>query len=162
MISLVISLIACISLQRQDEMSSPWRLAHQQWRFLYFSVSISLVSKAAAVLSFLHLLKLVLDFGIVVTNQEWKNNPGGVLFNGYVFLDYSTLFYSQASFFVSVYLYFRALYLKPAGVLSLNLYLLIDHRRFSLAFVLCVGGTEKVAELLRGWVRASRDDARGR
>lgn len=68
-----------------------------------------MVSKAAAVLYFLHLLKLVLDFGIVVTNQELKNNPGGVLFNGHVFLDYSTvLFYSQASFFVSAYLYFRA------------------------------------------------------
>lgn len=51
-------------------------------------------------------------------NQELKNNPGGVLFNGYVFLDYSALFVllcHQAYFFVSVYLYFRGLYLKPGG-----------------------------------------------
>lgn len=29
-------------------------------------------------------------------------------------------------------------------------------------FVLCVGGIKKVAELLRGWVRAGRGDACGR
>jgi len=63
-------------------------------------------------------------------------------------------------FFVSVYLYFRGWYLKPGGVLSLNLYLSIDHRRLSL--VLCaVLWRNKAVELLRGWVRASRGDARG-
>lgn len=35
--------------------------------------------------------------------------------------------------FLSFYLCFRGLYLKPGGVLSLKLYLFIDHRMFSLA-----------------------------
>lgn len=52
------------------------------------------------------------------------------------------LLHHQAYFFVSVYLHFRGLYLKPGGLLSLNLYLSIDHIRFSLAFVLCCVGEE--------------------
>lgn len=74
------------------------------------------------------------------------------------------LLYHQAYFFVSVYLYFRGLYLKPGGGLSLNLliYLVItEGSPLPLCCALC-GRNRETGQALRRWVRASRGDDRGR
>lgn len=53
---------------------------------------------------------------------------------------------------------FQRIVFKLGGVLSVNLYLSVDHRRFSLC---AVGGRDEVAEV-GGRERVSRGAARGR